>query len=395
MPYSVEHLIANQGNVVVIQKADTITSALDLMIENDFSQLPVVDENGSLMRLVTYETILRAARSFNTKLDQLSVRDATATAPFHYREDDLFDLLDELKVANAVVIVEPEGYVVGIVTSYDASRFLRNRTEDLMHVEDIEFIIKELIRRTCTGEKLGLSSDELQAAAVKPPAPSVRQLGSRNVKPFAELNLGDYINLLMSKDIWKFCAPILNIEKEPLYELLVKVRQTRNDLAHFRSEISPKSRAELKYCASWLRSRYQEYEKEQGGKFIDTLLKQQEQKAMTRAAQEELVPYNVAADRDSQSKEGKIASRSRYAALADWLARQKEEQVLLTFEQVEGIIHSLLPASALQLRAWWANDRAAHTQSILWLEAGWKVIYVDLADKRVIFARIEPDEGSN
>jgi CBS domain-containing protein len=375
MPYSVEHLLANQGNVIVIRKTDTITMALDLMIEYDFSQLPVVDENGQLQGMVTYESIMRAARSFDTKLDDLSVTDALVSVPCHYREDDMFDLLDELKITNAVVIVEPEKYVVGIVTSYDASRFLRNRTEDLMHVEDIEFIIKELIRGIYPGEQ--------------------KKPGSRKPKPFEELNLGDYINLLMSKNIWKFCAPILNVEKESIYELLVRVRQTRNDLAHFRSEISSRSREELRYCANWLRSRYQEYEKEQAGGFINALLEQREQEGITHVAPAEPVAYGVDGENARKIQEGRVTRRSRYAALANWLAMQDTEQVLLTFGQIEEMIDSPLPNSALQLRAWWANDRVGHAHSALWLDAGWKVIYVDLGEGQVIFARIKPDDDSS
>jgi CBS domain-containing protein len=356
--------------VVVIQKMDGITTALDLMIEQDFSQLPVVDEKGTLLGMITYESILRAVRSFNTKLDQLLVRDAVVAAPSHAREDNLFDLLDELKLTNAVVIVEPEGYVTGIVTSYDAARFLRNRTEDLMHVEDIEFIIKDLVKKFYAGEK---------------------HSSSRNAKPFEELNLGDYINLLLSREVWKFYAPILNIEKEVLSELLVKIRQTRNDLAHFRTEISPGSRDELRYCASWLRSRYQEYEKEDSH-YINTLLGQHEQEELARVTQEGSAAYQVSGESDRAVQEGKLTSRSRYAALANWLAVQKEDQVLLTFEQIEMILRSLLPDSALQLRAWWANEQAGHSHSALWLAAGWKVVYVDLVERHVIFARRTSDE---
>ena len=58
----------------------------------------------------------------------------------------LFDLLDELKAAHAVVIIVPGGCDVGLVTSYDAAEFLRSRTEDLMRVEDIESMIKDFIR---------------------------------------------------------------------------------------------------------------------------------------------------------------------------------------------------------------------------------------------------------
>lgn len=393
MPYSVEHLIANQGNVVVVRITGMVSEALDLMIENDFSQLPVVAENGSLAGMVTYESIMRAARSFNLKPDQLLVRDAMVDAPCHYREDDLFDLLDELKLSHAVVIIEPGGYATGIVTSYDASRFLRNRTEDLMHVEDIEFIIKELIRRTYVGNTDALGADQPHAALQPSSAKSGRPSSSKHVKPFEELNLGDYINLLMSKRIWRLCAPILKVEKESLYELLVKIRQTRNDLAHFRSEISPRNRDELRYCANWLRSRYQAYERAQAGDLINILLEQHEQRESTHAAQEEPVSYLANPVSSTEPKEGKITSRSRYAALANWLAGQKEDQILLTFEQIETIIRSPLPDSARQLRAWWANDRGGHMHSILWLEAGWKVVYVDLDERQVVFARPEPGNG--
>ncbi|MBE0681129.1 MAG: CBS domain-containing protein [Anaerolineales bacterium] len=393
MPYSVEHLIENQGSVVLIQKTDTMTKALDLMIEHDFSQLPVVDESGVLLGMVTYESIMRATRSFNTKVDKLFVRDAIENAPFHYREDDLFDLLDELKVTNAVVIIEPEGFVIGVVTSYDASEFLRNRTEDLMHIEDVEFTIKELIKKTYTDTKGEMNSDNLQAAITRLYEQRNDQSGSKKPKTFEDLTLGDYVNLLMTKDVWNFSAPILNIQKESLYELLEKIRLTRNGLAHFRAEISPRSRDELKYCANWLRSRYQEYEKEQERNFINALLKQHEETEVTPVLKEEAAVYKTSAEKNKKSTEGKTTSRSRYTALANWLAEQKEEQVSLTFEQIEGIIRSPLPDSALQLRAWWANDRVGHYHSILWLEAGWKVNYVNLSEKQVIFTRLKSSKS--
>jgi CBS domain-containing protein len=394
MPYSVERLIEDQGSAIVVQKTDAITSVLDLMIEHDFSQLPVVDDNQTLLGMVTYESILRAARSFNIKLNELFVRDAMVNAPFHYCEDDLFDLLDELKVTNAVVIIEPGGRVLGVVTNYDASEFLRSRTEDLMHVEDVEFIIKELIKRVFIDEKGVLNMDRLQTAIGKSHTPRGEQADPKKAKAFEELNLGDYINLLVSKDIWNFCAPILSVQKESLYELLVKIRQTRNDLAHFRSEISPRSRDELKYCANWLRGRYQDYEKEQGVNFIDTLLQRQEENETVHVTHEESVAYNPAIEPDEKSRERKATRYSRYAALAYWLAEQTAEQVSLTFEQIEGIMNSPLPSSALQLRAWWANDRVSHAPSLLWLEAGWKVAYVDLGERQVVFDKIKPLEDA-
>ena len=177
----------------------------------------------------------------------------------------------------------------------------------------------------------------------------------------------------MGKKTWSFAAPILDIQKETLVEMLENVRQTRNDLAHFRGEISASSRDELKSCANWLRNRYRDYERE-----TET----------DRSVQEGKPAYGSGHDRAA-----KKAAGSRYAALADWLRQQKENQVSLRFTQIETIIRSPLPDSALALRAWWANDRVGHTHSILWLAAGWKVSYVDLDGKQVTFTRVGPDEN--
>ena len=393
MPYSVEHLIENQKSVISILKTDQITYALDLMIEHDYSQLPVIGEDGRILGMVTYESILRATRSFNTKLDKLLARDAIIKAPYHYREDGLFDLLDELKDTNAVVIIEPEGFPIGIVTSYDSIEFLRNRTEDLMHIEDIEFIIKELIKKANTNPKGQVENEKLEATVVQPNEQRSDQFGSKKPKPFEDLTLADYINLLMARETWGFIAPILEIQKESLHELLDKVRQTRNDLAHFRGEISPRNRDELRECANWLRRRYQGYEKELERTFIDSFLEQKKGIEKTDSVREEPAVYKSNSEDNKQLKEGKFVTRSRYAALANWLSQQKEDQISLTFEQIEGIVRSSLPDSALQSRAWWANDRVGHYHSILWLEAGWTVTFVDLSEKQVIFTRLNLREN--
>jgi len=369
MPYSVAHLLENRGNVLTVHKTDKITAALEAMIEHDFGQLPVVDDENHLLGMITYEGIARAARNFNAKPEMLLVRDAIVNAPTHYLEDNLFDLLDELKEANAVVIIATDRTPIRIVTGYDAAEFLRGRTEDLMHIEDIEFILKELIRKSYTDANGQLDVEKLQSAVTKSGELKTEPAASKKARTFDDLTLGGYINLLMQDDIWNFCAPILDFEKGSLYTLLEKIRQTRNDLAHFRKEISASERDELKFCAGWLGSRYRDFETQQGHilpreSFIENL-------------------YAV-----KEGPAGYQAGRSRYTALADWLRNRTEERFALTFEQIEQIIGSTLPRSALQHRAWWANDRTGHTHSISWLEAGWQVVSVDLSEKQVMFARI-------
>lgn len=68
----------------------------------------------------------------------------------------------------------------------------------------------------------------------------------------------------------------------------------------------------------------------------------------------------------------------------------RQDRIELTFDQVETILGTPLPASARRSRAWWANSRAANrVQAAAWMEAGYHVRSVDLGQERVVFERPE------
>ncbi len=80
--------------------------ALSLMSEHDFSQLPVIDEMRRPLGLVTYESIFRGIRNFNLRAEELKVGNVMDHAHFFHMEDTLSDLLERLKSANSVLILE-------------------------------------------------------------------------------------------------------------------------------------------------------------------------------------------------------------------------------------------------------------------------------------------------
>ncbi len=61
----------------------------------------------------------------------------------------------------------------------------------------------------------------------------------------------------------------------------------------------------------------------------------------------------------------------------------------LSFDQIELIIRSDLPRSALTYRQWWANQRCrVHApQSKAWMDAGFKVDQLHLSSRFVRFSR--------
>ncbi len=76
----------------------------------------------------------------------------------------------------------------------------------------------------------------------------------------------------------------------------------------------------------------------------------------------------------------------RYAKLNEFFLRKHEKRVKLSFEQIEKLLERKLPDSAIQYRAFWAND-PKHSQAKAWLEAGWCVEAVNMEGKEIIFGR--------
>ena len=78
----------------------------------------------------------------------------------------------------------------------------------------------------------------------------------------------------------------------------------------------------------------------------------------------------------------------KYKPLEQFLASADKREIRLRFSEIESIIGIPLPQSAYKYRPWWGND-GYHTQAFAWLNAGFKVEQVDLANQRVLFCKIE------
>lgn len=413
MPYQVQQILEGKSAPVCVSKDDTVAKALTLMIEHDFSQLPVITRKDEPYSppidtpegMITYEGILRGIRNFKATIDDLKVRDVMMSAPVYSAEDDLFDILDRLKETNAVLVTGntefgPEPDLIGIVTSYDTAEYFRNRTEDLMRVEDIELTVKEFIKTAYLNENGEL--DELKLNGAIAQITSYKKENGQNTKLllFRDLSLNDYITLLLLKETWALIEPIFGVQRNFVNELLQGVREIRNALAHFRGDISPEQRDKLKFAAEWLTRCQDEYQARKERAEMQRLIEKARAIIQTSKidAQEEVNQQITKASPIVTLTDFSITesatSGGRYAALADWLQSQpgRIDSVELTFNEIEGIIKTDLPASARNHRAWWANDSVGHSHSQLWLDAGWRTTYINLSEGKITFSRIRERE---
>ncbi|MCC6607149.1 MAG: DUF4268 domain-containing protein [Anaerolineae bacterium] len=425
MPFIVQELIEGNPKIVDARPSETIQAILPRMIEHDYSQLPVVDEVSRPLGLITSESILRALSNFGVGLDQLRVEHASIKAAEFRSDADLFELLDRLQHTFAVLIVDGERKLTGIVTSYDTAAYFRRRAEDLMLVEDIESMIKDFITapyqlengqideakmsrvlqqisdggntdhkkfRKAVSEYLALHTKDPGASPDHELLNGVINKHFKNDRPplqFDKLTLYNYIELLLHQKQWQNYQTIFNLDSQALRTLLHRVRDTRNALAHFRGDITAAQRDHLRFTASWLA----QYQGKVAAAFGGAQGEEEWDTAVSEPKTQEIAiePRGTEAEQILPMEDEAEPNESRYAPLAIWLQNQppKKDLVKPTFAQIEEIIRGELPSSAYNHRAWWANDPVGHVQSQQWLDVGWRVASVNMTTQVVRFARVQ------
>jgi CBS domain-containing protein len=442
MPFIVESIVPSNQKLVSVNIDDSAQLALERMVEHDFTQLPVIDHQGKLEGLITSDSILKALSFFKTTVDHLQVSHAIVKVKIFRRDEDISDLLRDLKDLSAVAIVDKQGKPESIVTSFDTTEYFRARAEDIMLAEDIETTLRDLIESFYRKPEGNLDEEALKEAiiAITPSDKKIRngfegalkhylnQSGAtdRTLKPevidaafqrhlhsptpskkFEKLTLYDLVQLL--KNVWEqYQAAFGGLSWDKVSTLLDAVRDTRNDIAHFRN-ITPQQREQLKFCATFLDrhspslepQKLESWEPTSKNLTLEKLISLKNLAVHLSKISPEL--SSTFSDRVIElaekinapiavSPEALVAkndsAESRYAPLAEWLHMIELDKVTLNFAHVEGIIQDSLPASARKHRNWWANDSVGHVQSKQWLKVGWRVSDVSLAEEIVVFSRI-------
>lgn len=424
MPYFVQELLENKRNVETAQLVEPVQDVLERMLENDFSQLPVIDKNNCPLGMITFESILQAQKSFGVGLDELRVEHAVVKAKPHYEDADLFELLNRLRDEYAALIVDGNQQLVGIVTNFDTTEYFRRRAEDMMLVEDIESMIKDYIQAAYMSQEGKVDQEKLEQAIQKATNSGQAQrekfkaamshylslaqpktkldpvmleqvlkkhYGEKEAqKKFGDLAFSEFMTLLLDKNNWDRYHLIFKVESKALHTLLDKVRITRNALAHFRDDISPAQRKHLRVSSDWL-ARYEDAIVAAFTPTVEKLTYASVPQSSGLSVRESSAEYSPQSTVISSIEDEVDPGESRYAALAIRLQDipSNEDLVKLNFSEIENIIGSPLPQSAYKHRSWWANDPISHTQSQEWLNVGWRVSSVSFPSQMVSFARIE------
>lgn len=79
---------------------------------------------------------------------------------------------------------------------------------------------------------------------------------------------------------------------------------------------------------------------------------------------------------------------SKYQALLEYLRCSNSQELTLAFAEIESLLNSSLPDSARTRKGWWSNRRQGALQACAWIEAGYRVEYINLEEQCVTFRKL-------
>lgn len=205
---------ANRG-LVTVGPDDPVSKAVTTMMQNEFSQLPIMPGERDVKGVISWRSI---GRRYALELPCAKVSDCREDAQVIDGNGTLFDAIPTIVTHGYVLVRDQKSRkLTGIVTASDLSLQFQQLAEPFILLREIELHIRRLLQ-----PKITLSDLE---AFVAPEDPN------RKPKSVADLTFGEYVRLFQHPDIWEKVG--LKIDKACLTGQLEEVRQIRNDVMHF------------------------------------------------------------------------------------------------------------------------------------------------------------------
>lgn len=225
---------ANQG-VVHVKPDETIEKVTTIMMERDFSQIPVMTSERDVKGVVSWRSIGSRLALVDRKPSAKDYMDAAYEVR---HSDSMFDLISMIVQRDYVLVRGVDQKVSGIITGSDLSVQFQQISEPFLLLSEIENLLRLIIDGRFELEDLQSCKHEDDEV--------------REIKSVADLTFGEYIRLLENEDRWGRFK--VNIDRVTFCKGLDDVRRIRNDVMHFDPDgVAPNDLERLRDYTKFLR----------------------------------------------------------------------------------------------------------------------------------------------
>jgi CBS domain-containing protein len=236
-----------------VDDSTPIHDALDRMIDNNYSQLPVKNKEGRIIVVFTWKSFCKRVSDLqgvqSVRPIDLPVKEAMEPAKF-IQPDVYIDTETDWSDLD-YILVGTDSSLMGILSIADVLGRLNDFAEAFVLVYEIELEVRDLIRDVC--DELRLQS--LIAAMYLPPH-------ERRPSKLEEFTFTQYKTLICTKTNWPSFEPVFDTKRELIDSDIGEVSELRNAVVHFRRRITPRETDRLRRFRDKLRYNRQLYAKE-------------------------------------------------------------------------------------------------------------------------------------
>jgi len=235
----------------------TVAQALQVMLENHYSQLPVV-EDGHVRGVFSLWSIARHLESSpKVQMHGLAVEDVMESLPTVTVDHSLHDLLSLLDRHEAVLVGSPR-VLQAIATPSDVLRYLYGVARPFVLLGEIELALRALISECAPGPKL-------QECIDRSIARSSQSRGQPIPTKLESMTFEDYKNIVGAKENWPLFEGVLGRNRELVLSKLSGIQRIRNAVFHFRDDVSVVDHQTLAATRDWLLSKSRRMQTSLGG----------------------------------------------------------------------------------------------------------------------------------
>lgn len=240
-----------QDQVLLTVPPDCLArEAVALLQEHGYSQVPVIC-NGEVQGVFSFRSF--AKHSAAATLDDWKTQKC---APGDLRVDDCLEQFDYARVTeemtrvfdamerdNGILVGTPDR-LVGILTPMDFLRYLHRVASPFVMVSEIERALRALIM-------VAMSEDEIAATARRCLADAYQDQAKVPTSVNA-MTFDNYRTLVSNGDNWAYFKAVFGGTRTRTSGKLKEVGVIRNNLFHFKGELSPQARQALDLHRNWL-----------------------------------------------------------------------------------------------------------------------------------------------
>ena len=251
--HRINRIIPEDQEVLTVPPNCLVRDAVALMQEHSYSQLPVckgkevlgVSSLRSFAQEAAKVTLEDLAKQKCTPGD-LPVDDFMEQFEFARVTEEMSRVIDAIERDDAVLIGTPER-LVGVLTAIDILRYLDRVASPFVLVSEIELALRALIR---------IALDPVQlAAAAKRCLSSAYADEAKLPTMLEEMTFDNYQSLVAYTENWIRLEPVFGGTRIRVSGKLKEVGSIRNDLFHFKREITMRDHETLVGHRNWLLSK--------------------------------------------------------------------------------------------------------------------------------------------